>query len=140
MITVEIPRKELLRQLPQMAGYALLQWLDEMPDKFVFEAAAVKSRSEELAELYPTAFEVLTLMEWELFRALWRRGKVTHSTLYYGLHIDTEDRSLARASNVLSVHIKNLRYKIKEHQLPFRVLTFDAKHHGQGSYKLIEIS
>lgn len=137
MITVEIPKKELLRQLPQMAGYALIQWLDEMPDRFVFEGLPVKTKEDELNEAHPELQRLLTPKEFTLMLALYKRGKVTHSTLEADLGF-LEDRSFTPNSNLLAVHIKGLRKKLNAHTR-FRILTYRAGFNRQGRYALREL-
>lgn len=138
MITIQIPKKELLRQLPQKAGYALMQWMDEMPEFFIFQGAEVRLHEEALMDKYPQLLGKLTPGEWQLLTSLFQRGKVSYSHLMYELKLEDEDGFLP-TSNVLNVHVKNLRNKIRQYKLPFRVVTFEQNAYRQGSYKLIEL-
>lgn len=137
MMTVEIPKKELLRQLPQMAGYALIQWLDEMPDRFVFEATPILSREEEIEKAHPEVHPLLTPKEWSLFVSLYKRGKVTRSWLHAELGL-LEDQTFIPESNMLDVHIKNLRKKLM-HETRFRIVTYRAGFNIQGRFALKEL-
>lgn len=137
MVTIEIPKKELLRQLPQMAGYSLIQWLDEMPDRFIFQGLPIQTKDEEVMERHPEIRPLLTPKEWALFLALYRRGKVTHSTLLASLDL-LDEESFIENSNTLTVHMKALRRALRGSQ--FRILTFRKAFNIQGAYKMIEIT
>lgn len=138
MRTVQVPKKELLRQLPQKAGYALLQWLDEMPEYFLIEGTEIRYQEETVLEKFPDMLGKLTPVEWQLFISLYHRGKVSYSHLMYDLKLEDEDGFLP-SSNALAVHVKNLRKKIRLFRFPFRVVTFEENAYRQGSYKLIEL-
>ena len=130
-----MPAKDLLAQLPKKAGYALLQWVDEMPKTFIFEALPVKTKAQVLEENYPQMLQLLTPIEWKLFTCLHERGKVRYSTLMFDLNLEDEE-GFMRTSNVLHVHVKNLRAKIRYNMLPFKIITIESNSYMEGGYQL----
>lgn len=138
MITIQIPKKELLRQLPDKAGYALLQWLDSMPDYFVLEGMPFKTKEAQVLEKYPNIKHLFTGKEWEIFLTLYGRGKVTYTTLMYAMGLEDVEGFLP-TSNIVQVHVKNVRKHIRDNNLPFRIVTLEANSYSQGAYKLIEM-
>lgn len=138
MITVAIPKKELLRQLPQQAGYALLQWLDEMPKDFVFEALPAENREEELERMFPKLFSILRASEKRLFIAMYGRGNVSDGYLIERVSMK-EERTLLlgpATSNYLAVHVTNLRVKLKRYGSSFEIIRHRGTY-GQGYYQLV---
>lgn len=137
MITIEIPKKELLRQLPQKAGYALIEWLEDMPETFVFDGVAHQTPENILAGKYPHLAESCTRTEWRLFCALYERGRVTQKLLANLLKL-TGDKNLEPMSNIINVHVKNLRRKLVSE--PFKILTVRSNNHeNNGSYEIVAL-
>lgn len=139
MITVEIPKKDLLRQLPQQAGYALLQWFDEMPHVFQFEALPCQTKSQRLEIDYPAIKKVLTPIEWILFVALYERGKVRYSTLYALFTPEDKGLDIKAKSNGVQVHAKNFRAKLKKMSASFQLITYRQSIGGEGAFQLLKI-
>jgi hypothetical protein len=141
MITVEIPAKELLRQLPQKSGYALLQWLEEMPKVFVFQTLQKRTPENEVEEKYRDFYRSLTYRQKQIFVALYNRGKVSYQTLFADLNIGGEEnKDLVPNSNILNVHTAQVRRKMKQFNLPLEILTHKAPNHSQtgGAYEMVE--
>lgn len=133
MITVEIPRKDLMRQLPDKAGYALIQWLDEMPERFVFEALPVHTKADVVAKECPEVRAALLPTEWRIFVELYRRGPVRYGTLEAATGL-IKGRDLVPTSNMIMVHAKNLRNKLRP--LGWDLRTHRGTRYTQGAYEL----
>lgn len=136
MILVEISSKEVLRQLPHKAGYALLQYYDEMPKTFKFEALPLKDPNEVLEEMFPKVRKALTNMEWLYFSTLYNRGWVRRS-IFSDFHLKSKE--FVVSSNVVDVGFKNIRSNLVKNKLPFRIETKPASVLGQTYYKLIKL-
>lgn len=134
---IKIHKKEVLRQLPEKAGYLLIQYLDQMPESFIFEGFDEIEPSEELVELYPEIRKAMTEGEWKIFVKLCIAGKrVKGNTLYQP---QTRSDSLDAAHNGVSVMIKNVRRKLRILKSKFEVVTHRNHAAGPGScyYELV---
>ena len=139
MITVEIPKNELLRQLPEKAGYALLQYLEEMPALFRFKAVPLITDSEMLEEKYPALRKRATQTEWLLFGNLYGRGRVSYRMLFNIVYCLPEHRDLEPTSNVINVHVKNLRIALAATGILFDIITGRAGAERRGGFEIKEI-
>ncbi|WP_425905719.1 helix-turn-helix domain-containing protein [Nitrobacter sp. TKz-YC02] len=130
MIIVEIPKKELLRQLPEKAGYALLAYFEELPQTFRFEALPLKTDSQVLEKHYPALRRKATPSQWILFVGLHERGRVSSKALFNLLRRGPERKEFEVTSNIIQIHIKNLRRLLAETATPLHIIT----HRGGGMY------
>lgn len=102
-----IKRDDLLRQIPPGV---------DLPEKIVLDGLPYDEREDPKNE-YPDVFNVLTGIEWNMFCELADRGHASVRELAKYL-IGNRD---VFVSNNVSVHIKNMRKKLREWELPFKI-------------------
>jgi hypothetical protein len=138
MITVEITKRELLRQLPEKAGYALMQWLEEMPLKFTFEAMPIQTKPELLEESFAELKRACTPTQWRILVTLHGRGKVYAQAIAETVGLIPHDAPSIHSNN-LSVQVKNLRHRLAETNSPFQIVTYRGSNGQTGQYELLSI-
>ena len=128
---VTIPKMSFLRQLPVNIQGCIS--INEIPDHLIFEGDPKLDETDELEGEYPNVKAVLTPMEWFMFSELIRRpGGATIVAL--ALHLRTG--SPLGTHNCVAVHIKGMRKKFMQHNLPFRIVTVRGNIGTSSSYRL----
>lgn len=137
MIKTQVTKQQLLRQLPEKAGYALLQWFEEMPQTFVFEAMLYETPMDRLSHELPEVHKVMTAVEWHMFSVLYlAKHPVRHSLLFISRNPREE---MSAFSNIVHVHVKNLRIKLQKHNFPWAIKTHKKNIICEGAFELVKI-
>lgn len=88
------------------------------------------SMGRDLIERYPRARDVLTQCEWALFLTMIQNER-------WYMRGDLEDMlDYAGTSNIIAVHIKDMRQKFAEHGLPYVIETLRGGRGGEGGYRI----
>lgn len=117
MTKIIITRKELLYQVID---------IETLPEMIILEGMAFidDKRLSEFEHELPQARRVFTSTQYAIFRELWnsRGKKVSHRSLCSAIESGRDEEHWSGALNTLSVHIKNIRIRIKKHSLPFEIV------------------
>jgi hypothetical protein len=124
-----------LRQLPEKAGYALMQWFDAMPRTFRLQALPVQDDRDLAESKYPELWAKLTGTQRALLSSMLGRGRMTYSALYAVVR-GTRRSGWEPRSNAMHCHIKNLRKALEGERL--YIQTHREGYGMAGTYELLE--
>ena len=127
---ISLTRNELARQFPFLRNVLIQEY--DSDDTLFITGAEVSYKVHPFIKKYPSLIDIFTILELSFLKEMYERELTERKELSRFCH----SLSLAEVppySNVVDVHIKNIRNKIKIHKLKFEVKTY----RGLG-YKLIE--
>jgi hypothetical protein len=116
-----LTRSELARQLPSLRT-AIVQEFEE--DEIIFIVGnTVSYKAHPLLKKYPNLIDIFSTVELAMLKEIYSRDVVPRSELRHFTRsvITPMEPSY---SNVVDVHIKNIKHKIKKYNLPFEVKTY----------------
>lgn len=120
---IKITPHSLARQIPALR-LAILQDLN--PDEYVYlEGEGIDSVSTFVRD-FPASLEIFTPMELHFLEALYQQGPTKTDSLRQ-FSSDESDKSRKSFSNVVDIHLMNIRRKLEKHQLPFYIRSYRGK-------------
>lgn len=140
---VIVKTSTLTAQLPKEIRYALIAGSDGLPESFELEVqVAPEKELYKLEKDFPKVRKALTNKEFDIFRLIKMNKNGEQSTVLHRLVASDGTRYLSEAhshSNLIAVHVKCIRNKFRENNLPFEIETLRGSRGYPGRYKLIEL-
>lgn len=113
----------------------------QLADHYYFQGERIDSNervvhkhSKENSKKYREVAQILSVTEFNIFSHLLEKESGPNELLIY-----TRSQRAENFSNLIAVHIMNMRKKLKKNDLPFFIQRFKTPFKSRLSYKLIEM-